>query len=187
MPELPDLPELPELPEAVEWWDQVSAWGTLGAVIVALFVAVNEGRRRRLDKEDADAGQARLVTVHRHGHGFVITNRSGGPIFTPEMEKAEIIESGAVIWESGPHRSSQMRDLDVLGPGEERIMRLNGYHAPGNSSIEIDDHPSPDSTRRCTFTFTDAQGLRWRRVNHHQPKRVLDERHGWRRLFFWQR
>ena len=181
------MPELPELPEAVEWWDKVSAWGTLGAVIVALFVAINEGRRRRLDKEDSDAGQARLITAHKHAHGYVISNHSLAPILALKIVKVEVIEDGLVAWELGTGEEGEDGAiLEVMAPGATKYSELREFRRPGSSEVVVARRLASDDTLRCTFAFTDAQGLRWKRVDQKQPERVLDRQTGWRRVTFWR-
>ncbi|MFC8273783.1 hypothetical protein ACFUJR_14920 [Streptomyces sp. NPDC057271] len=178
---------MPELPEAVEWWDQVSAWGTLGAVIVALFVAANEGRRRRLDKEDSDAAQARLVTVHRHPQGFAITNHSMAPILALTIVRVEVLEDGATAWVAGTEDAEDEESaIEVVAPGAYKLFGAKSFRRPGSSEINLQRRLSRDDTLRCTFAFTDAQGLRWKRQHQQQPERVLDRSAGRRRLLFWR-
>ncbi|MFE0647463.1 hypothetical protein ACFVZH_02580 [Streptomyces sp. NPDC059534] len=177
------------LQEIFDWLDsdKASAIGTVAAVVVALGLAVNESRRRRLDKEDADAGQARLITVHRHPQGYVITNHSMAPILALKIVKVEIIEDGAAAWEAGSDDDSEDGAAsEVLAAGAYKLMGVTSFRRPGSSEVNLQRRLARDDALKCTFAFTDAQGLRWKRVHQQQPERVLDERAGWRRLLIWR-
>ncbi|MFB7605249.1 hypothetical protein [Streptomyces gardneri] len=177
------------LQEIFEWLDsdKASAIGTVAAVIVALGLALNESRRRRRDKEDADAGQARLITVQRHAQGYVITNHSMGPILALKIVKVEVVEDGAVAWEAGPEDDGEDGvHFEVLGAGAHKLVGVNGFRRPGSSEVNLQRRLTRDDTLKCTFAFIDAQGLRWKRVHEQQPERVMDERAGWRRFLIWR-
>lgn len=173
---------MPEVPELADWWDKVNAGVTLAAVIVAMFVAIGESRRRRTDQADAAAGQARTVTVQRFPHGVLITNHSASPVLSLKVLKLEIIEGGMPKWESTGNEAT----IEVVAPGAFIKFPFQGFRRPGTTEVLVQRHLSPDDDLRCTFTFTDAEGLRWKRVHLEQPERVLDSPTGWRRLLFWR-
>ena len=178
------------LSEIVEWVDsdKASAIGTVLAAVVALGVAANEGRRRRLDKEDTAAAQARIVTVQRHPQGFRITNHSAdSPILSLKVAKVEVLEDGTPNWEAGiGDVTEDGSHVEVLAPGDSHLFTVRDFRRPGSTEVNLQRRLHSEDKLRCTFAFTDAQGLRWKRVHQRQPERVLDGRTGWRRVLFWR-
>ncbi|MFD0074299.1 hypothetical protein ACFVIY_17880 [Streptomyces sp. NPDC127166] len=177
---------MPELPEAVEWWDQVSAWGTLGAVVVALFVAVNEGRRRRLDQADAEAAQARMVTVHRESLGVRIVNHSTHPLLGLTVTEIVVKEADGrrlvpAINNGGPPT------FDVMGPGAGVPLTLSHFKPEDEDQVDARKQLLATDHVCCTYQFTDAQGLRWKRKDLEQPERLRERVSLLGRLAVWRR
>ncbi|MGW0032085.1 hypothetical protein ACWDXD_19945 [Streptomyces sp. NPDC003314] len=188
MPQLPPPLYLPEVPEAAEWWDQLSAWGTLGAVIVALFVALNEARRRRLDREDTEAAQARMVTVQRSKlHGVRIINHSTQPLLDLEVTAVLIEEPGGRKFV--PLASEGLPISDVLSPhGGFCAVRVSQWEDASTGNVVPGKTLQRGDRLSCTYRFMDVHGLRWERRDNSQPKRLRDAgTQGWRWVLFWRR
>lgn len=165
------------MPDIAEWYDKLNAWGTLAAVFVALFVAVNEGRRRRLDKEDVDAGQARLITVQRYHAGVEITNHSLAPILTLKLLKLQVIDGSTEGWEGLTNTVDEEGLLaEVLAPGESVRVHIQQFRRPRTTVVNLQRRLQKSDKVICTFSLTDAQGLKWRKQHQSQPERILERR-----------
>jgi hypothetical protein len=103
----------PDLPPVLVWSVAISqvvgTVATLAAVVVALWIAVRDGRRVRVEQADRDARQARLITfeVYRRGDHWRVgtTNQSMAPVF-------EVTESssGPRIARAACHRTGGRQD-----------------------------------------------------------------------------
>lgn len=160
--------------------DWLAAIGTVGSFGLVGWGLLREVRLRRVEdsraaaeRRDAEAGSARLVTALAHGVRlnagrtaivaimFSIRNGSTGPIF--DVEPGFLIPD-----ESGAHT----KELAVTWVRTEHFSRLDAHE-----EVEFDIHPQAqlleDPRGVTVITFTDERGLRWRRVDHQQPTRVL--------------
>ncbi|MEU3774101.1 hypothetical protein AB0F11_13005 [Streptomyces sp. NPDC032472] len=68
-----------------DWWTTgtsiASAAATVGAVGVALWVAIRDGEQRTAEKRDAEAAQARLILSRRDSEAvLIIHNNSQLPV-----------------------------------------------------------------------------------------------------------
>lgn len=150
-------------PSALDWvsalGQAVGAVGTLLAVVVALWVASRDGRRRRAEQSDRDAGQARLIIadVHREGGRWWVrtTNHSAAPVFGVEVVEVRY-EGGVSVVEPV---SGAPAVLDMLGAGETRDRAIT---ADGNPSSGV-----------VVLRYLDSAGLRWHREGTGQPERML--------------
>ncbi|MEU8525287.1 hypothetical protein AB0C77_06740 [Streptomyces sp. NPDC048629] len=179
---------MPEVPELATWWDKVSAIGTAGAVIVALFLAVSESRRRRLDQADADAAQARMITARRKSLSLVVDNHSLYPLLELELITVVIeeVEGRRLV----PHLGTGPLPVafGVIAPGAAVSVTLGPFTPEGETEYDAPKQLLPTDRIRSTYRFTDAQGIRWERTDLQQPKRLLDPTPSLlNRLAFWRR
>lgn len=124
----------PVLPPVLEWSvaiaQVVGAVGTLAAVVVALWIAVRDGRRVRADQADRDARQARLITFEvyedRDGWRVGTTNQSMAPIFEVTVTK---VTCGDHVGEVGPVPEGSTQ-LAVVKAGERVGGRLSSSTRP---------------------------------------------------------
>ncbi|MFD8496321.1 hypothetical protein [Amycolatopsis sp. NPDC059657] len=179
------------------WGQWAGAIGSIAAVIVALSIAMRDGRLRDRERRDQESAQARLVTVGRdliktvstrltragaqkvesNVPGIVIENHSAFPVSAVSLVSVVpsklngTAEPGFVIT-IGIDEFDSKRPLyvsDVLGPGDRVELQTLITPAPGQ-----DREALPEGTL-ITIEFTDAVGLRWRRVGVGNPDRQLDD------------
>ncbi|AWI32780.1 hypothetical protein [Streptomyces tirandamycinicus] len=174
-----------------DWWATgtsiAGAAATVGAVGVALWVAIREGRQRDAERRDAEAGQARLVTCRmqlgkigsRRG-SCVIHNFSRHAVVDIELCSVTAVDpatgerwttaetAGRRTWAEG----------EPLGPGLSYEFDLLNWVQEGSTEPKDDWMPRGGwHTARIKFVyrFTDAAGLRWERRNDEPPVRVLGD------------
>lgn len=186
--------------------DEFGAWGQWAgatfaaiAVVVALWVAISDTRRRDRERQDQRAAQARtilsrvdvitttstklamtfsrqVVMVENHGtlpitdvviHSVAATHKG------KRLRKWIFLKSGDVLYQD----QLDYRLATVIGPGAfEESPRV----AFAELMEQIDDEDSPAlfspfemHSAEVTFSFLDAEGVRWRRVANGPPVRVL--------------
>jgi hypothetical protein len=150
-------------PSALDWVSALGqaagAVGTLAAVVVALWVALRDGRQLRAEQSDRAAGQARLIIadVHRESGRWWVrtTNHSAAPVF--EVEVVEVRHGGGVSMVESVAGAPAV--LDKLAAGQTRDRAIT----PGGD-------PSSGIVVLC---YRDAAGLRWRREGTGKPERIL--------------
>jgi len=157
--------------------EYLSAWSTLGgavgsvlAVIVAGLLLRHELRSRNEERRDAEAGQARLVTVEVGAASgingkilkmpFVLANRSAEPI-------SEVSLTVRLSSEAEPFKVQ----LVSLDPQTQRR-----YEWKLLTPIAFTRHEYYVQYFATVVTFTDSKGLRWERCNWDQPTRWLPYR-----------
>ncbi|MEU0514332.1 hypothetical protein [Amycolatopsis sp. NPDC006125] len=175
--------------------DTFGAWGqwagaimSFFAVVVALGIAIRDGRVRADERADQVKAQARTVTVdvrklksdrwHYHWTSVVVENHGTLPITEITLTRLVVKTNGReVAWElkidskgytskALPHRLAK-----VLGPGEQ------GEYG---SLRELVDGPEvrfiqPEEAY-AEVTFVDAAGLRWSRTTENrEPQRVIEK------------
>lgn len=173
----------------VEWWGALAAWsgtvGALSAVAVAVFTtrlqADETARHSNAEQAEREIQQARLVTVEftpsewddpefstHYDLTVTITNHSAALILDPRLEGfTHPEEGGQVDWDIA----------DVPGYlGAPSVLRPDGKH---RLPVTTSYHPTLSSQAAGTarrveavIGFTDAAGLRWRRVGSSLPVRM---------------
>lgn len=178
------------------WGQWAGGIGSLLAVIVALWLAAVESRRRRREFEDRQAAQARTITATvelASGHGLpmrflavVVQNHGQLPITSVAILDVEAWSERLLLkkWElrrvGQPDHGNQSpyKLASVIGPGE-------GCPSYPLVFADQDDGAKIDLARtRVDISFVDAEGLRWKRENNGLPRRVLtrsDRKTIWRR------
>ncbi|HET9256077.1 MAG TPA: hypothetical protein VFO16_12860 [Pseudonocardiaceae bacterium] len=151
-------------PSALEWVSAVAqiagAFGTLAAVVVALWVASRDGRRLRAELSDREKGQARLIfadVCKDDGRWLVrTTNHSAAPVFIVEVVEVRH-RGGMSAVEDTPEAPAV---LDVLEPGQIRDRVITPGGEPSSGVVVL--------------RYLDATGLRWRREGTRQPERIVE-------------
>lgn len=155
------------------WWlvatSITSAAATIGAVGLALWVAIRDGEQRDEERRDSEAAQARLV-MHSYSDTpgrVIITNHSAAPIIDVYIQQV------SVIYEDGHRRTPELSGYpslpasrgSLLHPGEDWFIpwSLKYGYGPSGQKLQIE----------CTYQFLDARGLVWERRNNGQPIRVI--------------
>lgn len=148
-------------------WTVASTVATAAAVVVALGVALNEGRARAAERRDQAAAQARLVTVVLRGDEVFVNNHSQAPIL--ELRPGHAVETTP----AGTNRalimqySAPYNDLRAMPPGSYIGFRL-AYQDSGAPWSHL------EGAGACaTVFFLDAAGLWWERSSVGQPVRLL--------------
>jgi len=162
------------VPTTADWWmvglTAAAAIGTITAVVVALGIALHDGRRRDAERRDAQAAQARLVHAGE---------------LQPEAQPSGDVSHPLVAFPV--HNDSDGTVLDLTG-----ALYVSADGGP-LQRVQYDPQPrqlrrlAPHSTGKLIFSpiamahvrydvqveFTDAAGLRWHRRGTAQPVRVL--------------
>lgn len=158
-------------------WGTFPDWlGGVGSILafagfgLALWREVRLRRRddaaRAAEAADAQAAQARLVfTTIPHGHDTQVRtgvhNASTGPVFVVEVKLFRGPRDAM-----RPAKVGRDVPIDSLPPGGERDVWL--------TLVSGEEPPLGDGEEFwLRLEFTDAAGLRWRRVDNGQPVRVL--------------
>lgn len=125
----------------------------------------SELRRVSAERRDTEAGQARLVyAVTKHatnGHvPVVVVNDSPSLIFVERLEVHATSGGAPVVIAAEPgDPGGDISTTWTVPPGSIR-----------NVSVVADVETSGDRVKVC---FIDAAGLRWHKLGHGQPERVL--------------
>lgn len=165
----------------------IGALGTVGAVAVALGIAIKDGRRRDRERREEKAAQARTITavIEQRKLGkpmpflanvVVVANHGTWPIADLLLEdmSGQINRSYVHRWELRQADDRQSRThgpiplCEVLGPGEEFVSSAVTF-SDTNSNGWVDK-----DSGSVTITFLDAHGNRWRRVSNAAPELVTD-------------
>lgn len=139
-----------------------AAAATVAAVVVALWVAIRDGRQQRAELADRQAAQARLVTAYvdrLQGRWCVRTaNHSTAPVYDVEVEEVRHQQWVGNV-EPVPGSPAKLRELL---PGAPVDRPLAG---------EVGGDPA---SAVVVFRFVDAAGLRWRREGTGPPQRLVN-------------
>ncbi len=165
------LPALLNLARVLDW-GTVPAW--FGAVGTALAFAglLREVHLRRVDdarehaeRRDAEKSQARLVYYKITGllpHQLRLAITNAGSSLA--------LDIGVALLRGADQRTANIKrrhpNVSTLGPNES-----------GDAWLTLDEATEPQMTDgedvAIVVSFTDANGLRWRRVDNGEPERVL--------------
>ncbi|WP_336054312.1 hypothetical protein [Streptomyces sp. CA2R101] len=166
-----------------EFWDATSAIGTVGATIVALSLAVHEGRVRRRDEWDRQAAQARLVVSTIPGTSATVVNHSETPLLQLRVLRVDADDPTGPVAVRWSDDSPDKRVFDNVAGGKScsAELRVQGwgpkFHPVHGYEVGTDEGitPSDATNLRLTIQFLDAAGLWWQRVGLQPPTRLLGE------------
>lgn len=176
------------------WGQWAGAIASLAAVVVALAIAIRDGRQRERDRRDELAAQARTITagiIWRDVQGnwpanlmtfrlaaIQIENHGLNPITEVAILDVRALVESAVSdkWQLGtparePHQGPNAYFLcNVLkGQDSERSPQLT--FRTEESWTQPDEESGHSNA--ITFAFTDVNGLRWKRTSNGTPERVV--------------
>ncbi|GAA5104042.1 hypothetical protein [Haloechinothrix salitolerans] len=169
-------------------WAQVGgALITFAAVVVALWVAIRDGRHRERDHQEELAGQARTITVDLDsGHddllgrfyAVVVHNHSNAPITDITVVDVYAVFDGQtqdLLWRIEDGREPPPQICRVL-PGGERCGSIPVEFTSSSDKWAPGPRPSYLALLHSVVTcaFTDARGIRWQRKGNEQPQRVRE-------------
>jgi hypothetical protein len=150
----------------------VAALATTAAVVVALWIAIRDGRARDAERRDAKGAQARLVSlvatkapgIGNYVGQIIVVNESQGPIRDPiAADDSPDLERG---------------NLTVRDPGRGKVAVPPVITSGATESWFVDiadgDMPASPVDFRAVLFFTDMFGLRWSISPDRQPIQVLD-------------
>lgn len=162
-------------------WAVSGTVATAGATLVALWVALRDGRLRDKERRDSEAAQARLVTVNfeesRKSVEAAIQNLSTQPVLDPIFVSVALIDHEGVRWVLCADDTPEfpVRFGKVLEPSHSVVIAFQRLRAEGDAdAVPIPRHIKDDGYRiDMTIQYMDAQGLWWERRNLGQPRRLL--------------
>ncbi|WP_406693307.1 hypothetical protein REH65_33225 (plasmid) [Saccharopolyspora sp. ID03-671] len=164
------------------WGQWVGGVGSIAAAATALWIAQRdwkradaERRRREAEERDRETAQARSIIVEVRalsdsGQEIVVTNYSDNVITDLLVHGAD----GPEDWQlSVGALTDHPHPVGVLGPGADSAISAMEHRSVDKPiflqrMILVDQY-------RPKITFTDAAGLRWRRVGNDQPIRILND------------
>jgi hypothetical protein len=170
------------------WGQWVGGIGSLLAVVALVIITGLDASRRRRETRDTQAAQARTVTaaVERRqnddrsalwfGKWSVVDvgNHGTRPILDVAVESIELRLDGACYSDWYVSTRDEQRGAQtlarVIGPGTSAslgALRFDGLA----DNVQLTE----DLDYTITFSFVDAEGLRWRRSGH-TLRRILGHR-----------
>lgn len=154
-------------------WGQVAgAAGTLLAVVVALWIAIRDGRYRDAERRDNEMAHARVVSGARASdppHLTVsYTNYGTFPVTSVRLTDifGRFKETSSTGW--SVNGSDEPYVLGAIGPGQTVTTPPISVSWP--EGTEVDETVA---LYYPTIVFVDAGGRWWERTAHDQPRRLL--------------
>ncbi|USQ89880.1 hypothetical protein NFX46_40040 (plasmid) [Streptomyces phaeoluteigriseus] len=147
-----------------DWWtigtNICVATATFAAVVVALWVAIRDGRRQDKDRLERESSQAKLVTCDAQNFPrVVITNHSGLPVLDVRLVKLEIGLARRFWYVEG--------SSGTLGAETSWV-----WVAPQDlvSDLDLEIYLVSGFKPTMTIRITDASGSQWFREGSNQPE-----------------
>lgn len=154
-------------------WGQVAgAVGTLLAVVVALWIAIRDGRYRDKERRDTEMAHARLVFGSRASNPphltLSYTNHGSFPVTSVRLTGVlgcykEVRSTGWTI-----DGSSEPYVLAAIAPGQTATTPPITVMWP--EGVDVDETAA---LYYPTIVFVDTNGRWWERTAHDQPQRLL--------------
>ncbi|OLF14329.1 hypothetical protein BLA60_04150 [Actinophytocola xinjiangensis] len=154
------------------WGQVIGAAGTLLAVVVALWIAVRDGRYRDAERRDNEAAHARFVSGARTSDPprltLSYTNYGSLPVTSVRL----IAVSGrfgttrSTDWSIGG--SAEPYVLGAIAPGQTATTPPIAIHWPADADVD-----EATALYYPTVVFVDPNGRWWERTAHDQPRRLL--------------
>jgi hypothetical protein len=152
-------------PREPDWWGASGQWvgglGTIAAVVVALWIAIRDGRLARADRRERDLRerqeQAAKVTAwieYAGGHGYMVVSNANAEAINHVVVSFDLVRhlpmTGSTL-----HRGPEIEDDEylyaVLPPGKWRMPIREEWRRP-------------DLTPGVMLAFTDSRNGHWLRL-----------------------
>ncbi|HEV2784280.1 MAG TPA: hypothetical protein VGX25_33255 [Actinophytocola sp.] len=154
------------------WGQVIGAAGTLLAVIVAIWIAIRDGRYRDAERRDNEAVHARLLSAIRVSDppnltiGF--TNYGSCPVHSVRLTGivGHFGDVRSVGWSI--NGSSDSYVLAAIAPGQTATTPPITITWPENATVD-----EAAALYYPTIVFYDTNGRWWERTAHDPPKRLL--------------
>lgn len=154
------------------WGQVIGAAGTLLAVVVAVWIAIRDGRYRDAERRDDEAVHARLVSGSRASDpphlAVSYTNYGTFPVTSVRLVgmTGRCGGTSSAGWSIGG--SSEPYVLGAIGPGQTVTTPPISVTWPEGQEVD-----QTAALYYPTIVFFDANGRWWERRAHDQPRRLL--------------
>jgi hypothetical protein len=155
------------------WGQVVGAAGTLLAVLVALWIAIRDGRYRDAERRDNEAAHARLLFGSRASNPprltVSYTNYGTFPVTSVRIVEVygRFAETRSTGWSIDG--SSEPYVLGSIGPGQTVTTPPITVNWPAETEAD-----ETTALYYPTIVFVDTNGRWWERTAHDQPRRLLN-------------
>jgi hypothetical protein len=154
------------------WGQVVGAAGTLLAVVVAMWIAIRDGRYRDAERRDNEAAHARLGSGSRASDPprltVSYTNYGSFPVTSVRLIDVfgRFKETHSTGW--SVDGSAEPYVLGAIGPGQTVTTPPISVAWPDGTEID-----KTAALYYPTVVFVDTNGRWWERTAHDQPRRLL--------------
>lgn len=154
------------------WGQVIGAAGTLLAVVVAMWIAIRDGRYRDAERRDNEAAHARFVSCARASDPprLTVSYTNYGNLPVTSVRLVEMF---------GRFRQTRSTGWSIGGSAEPYVL---GAIAPGQTvttppiSVRWPEDTEVDEATALyypTVVFVDTNGRWWQRTAHDLPRRLL--------------
>jgi hypothetical protein len=152
-------------PRNPDWWGASGQWvggiGTIGAVVVALWIAIRDGRVAQADRRERDLRerqeQAAKVTAwieYTGDHGYMVVSNANAEAVNHVVVSFDLVHqlpmTGSTL-HRGPHIEDDEYLYAILPPGKWRMPIREEWQRP-------------DMTPGVMLAFTDSRNGHWLRL-----------------------
>jgi hypothetical protein len=154
------------------WGQVIGAAGTLLAVVVALWIAIRDGRYRDAERRDNEAAHARFVFAARASDPprLTMSYTNHGALPVTSVRFVGIFGSYQDVRSTGwsLDGSSEPYVLAAIGPGQTVTTPPIAVTWP--AGVDVDE---TEALYYPTIVFVDTNGRWWERTAHDPPRRLL--------------
>jgi len=154
------------------WGQVIGAAGTLLAVVVALWIAIRDGRYRDAERRDNEAAHARLVSGARASDPprlkVSFTNYGTFPVTSVRLVDifGRFADTRSTGW--SVNGSAEPYVLAAIAPGQTVTTPPITITWPAGTDVD-----ETAALYYPTVVFIDTNGRWWQRTAHDQPQRLL--------------
>jgi hypothetical protein len=154
------------------WGQVIGAAGTLLAVVVAMWIAIRDGRYRDAERRDNELAHARVVSAARASDPprLTVSYTNYGTFPVTSVRLTDIV---------GRFKEATSTGWSISGSDEPYVL---GAISPGQTvttpPITVDWPEETEVDEKAalyypTIVFVDTNGRWWERTAHDQPQRLL--------------
>jgi hypothetical protein len=154
------------------WGQVIGAAGTLLAVVVAMWIAIRDGRYRDAERRDNEMAHARVVSAARASDPphLTVSYTNYGVFPVTSVRLTDIVgrfkDASSTGWSiSG---SDEPYVLGAIGPGQTVTTPPITINWPEETEVD-----KKAALYYPTIVFVDTNGRWWERTAHDQPRRLL--------------